>query len=34
VSILAQFALELVADQFPQLGLKQFVAYTHKGTGD
>lgn len=31
VSILAQFALEVVSDRVPQLGLRKFVAYTHKG---
>ncbi len=33
VSIAANFGLELVADKFPQTGLRQFVAYTHKGKG-
>lgn len=33
VSILSQFALELVADRVGPPGLRQFVAYTHKGTG-
>jgi hypothetical protein len=32
VSILAQFALEVVSDRVPQLGLSKFVAYTHKGS--
>jgi hypothetical protein len=31
VSIFANFALEIVADRVPQLGLARFVAYTHKG---
>ena len=31
VSILSQFVLEVVSDRAPQLGLGQFVAYTHKG---
>lgn len=31
VSILSQFAAELAADKFPQLGLQRFVAYAHKG---
>lgn len=33
VSIAANFGLELIADKFPQSGLRQFVAYTHKGKG-
>lgn len=33
VSILSQFTLEVVADRVPQLGLRKFVAYTHKGCG-
>ncbi len=32
VSILANFGAELVATRWPQLGLSQFVAFTHKGT--
>jgi hypothetical protein len=32
ISILANFGLELVADKWPQLGLKRFAAYTHKGS--
>lgn len=32
VAILANFGLELVSDKVPQLGLRRFVAYTHKGT--
>jgi len=31
VSIFSNFALEVVADRFPQLGLVRFVTYTHKG---
>jgi len=31
VSVLANFALELASDRFPQLGLARFTAYTHKG---
>lgn len=31
VSILSQFALEVVADRVPQLGLRKFIAYTHRG---
>lgn len=31
VSILANFALELLADKVPSLGLSRFVAYTHRG---
>lgn len=31
ISILANFGLELLSDKYPQLGLKQFTAYTHKG---
>jgi hypothetical protein len=33
VSILANFAVELIADRFPQVGLAKFVAYTHRGKG-
>lgn len=32
VSILANFALEVVADRVPNLGLRRLAAYTHKGT--
>jgi hypothetical protein len=32
VSILANFGLELVSQKYPQFGLAQFTAYTHKGT--
>lgn len=32
VSIAANFGVELIADKFPNaVGLRQFVAYTHKG---
>lgn len=31
VSIAANFLLEVAAQRFPQLGLAEFVAYTHKG---
>lgn len=31
VSIFSNFALELVAERVPQLGLQRFVAFTHKG---
>jgi hypothetical protein len=31
VSILANFLAEVVATRYPQLGLAQFVAFTHKG---
>lgn len=33
VSILSQFALEVIADRVGPPGLRQFVAYTHKGCG-
>lgn len=33
VSILANFALEVLSDRVPALGLRQFTAYTHKGEG-
>jgi hypothetical protein len=33
VSIAANFGVELLAQKFPQSGLQQFVAYTHKGKG-
>jgi hypothetical protein len=32
VSILSQFALEVIADRSGVPGLRKFVAYTHKGT--
>ena len=32
VSILANFALELANEKFPQAGLSRFTAFTHKGT--
>lgn len=31
VSILSNFVLEVVANRFPNAGLAQFTAYTHKG---
>lgn len=31
VSILSNFALELVSTKFPQAGLAQFTAFAHKG---
>lgn len=31
-AILANFALELLADKVPNLGLQRFVAYTHRGS--
>ena len=31
VSILSNFALELIADRYPQLGLARFTAFTHRG---
>lgn len=31
VSVLANFALELLADKVPSLGLSRFTAYTHRG---
>lgn len=33
VSILSNFALELAADKFPQLGIRRFTDYTHRGPG-
>ena len=33
VSILANFALEVVAARVPQLGLARFTAFTHHGKG-
>lgn len=33
VSVLAQFALELITDKVPALGLARFTAYTHRGPG-
>lgn len=33
VSILANFALELLADKVPVLGLERFVSYVHRGPG-
>jgi hypothetical protein len=31
VSVLSNFALEVVAHRVPQLGLAKFTAFTHKG---
>jgi hypothetical protein len=33
VAILSNFALELAAEKIPQLGLRRFVAFTHRGPG-
>ena len=33
VSIMSQFALEVLADRVGPPGLRKFVAYTHKGQG-
>lgn len=33
VSVLSNFALEVIADRVPSLGLARFVSYTHRGTG-
>lgn len=33
VSILSNFALELVTARVPSLGLARFTAFTHKGPG-
>ncbi|HLY84807.1 MAG TPA: hypothetical protein VKQ71_17615 [Acidimicrobiales bacterium] len=33
VSILANFALELVTQKAPQMGLASFTAFTHQGKG-
>jgi hypothetical protein len=33
VSILANFAVELAAQKFPNLGLARFVEFTHRGPG-
>lgn len=33
VSILAQFALEVITEHVPAEGLHKFVAYTHRGHG-
>lgn len=32
VSIIANFALELVTAKYPQIGLAQFTAFTHQGS--
>lgn len=34
VSVLANFALELVSDRASVPGLSQFTAYTHRGLGN
>jgi len=31
VAVLSNFALELLSDKVPSLGLQRFVAYTHRG---
>lgn len=31
VSVLANFGLELLAEKVPALGLREFVAFTHRG---
>lgn len=31
VSILANFGVELLAEKVPSLGLREFVAFTHRG---
>ena len=33
VSIISNFALEVVADKVPSLGLARFTAFTHRGPG-
>jgi hypothetical protein len=33
VSILANFGLELAAEKFPNLGFREFTAFTHRGVG-
>jgi hypothetical protein len=33
VSIISHFALELLADKVPSLGLARLVEYTHRGPG-
>lgn len=33
VSVIANFAVELIAEKVPSLGLREFVAFTHRGTG-
>ena len=33
VSVLANFAVEVIAHRYPQVGLSKFVAYTHRGLG-
>jgi hypothetical protein len=34
VSIFANFAIEVLSDRVPSLGLRQFVAYAHKGPAE
>jgi hypothetical protein len=31
VAVLANFLVELAAEKIPSLGLREFVAYTHRG---
>lgn len=31
VSVISHFALEVLADKVPSLGLAKFVSYTHRG---
>ncbi|MGI8685119.1 MAG: hypothetical protein ACR2MO_08555 [Acidimicrobiales bacterium] len=31
VSVIANFALEVLNDRFPQVGLARFTSYAHKG---
>lgn len=33
VAVLSNFALELVSDKVPALGLRRFTDYTHRGPG-
>lgn len=33
VSILSNFGLEVLAERCPQLGLRKFVQFTHRGNG-
>jgi hypothetical protein len=33
VSVLANFGMEVLAEHVPSLGLKRFVAYSHRGNG-
>jgi len=32
ISILSNFGLEVLSEKVPSLGLRRFVAYTHKGS--